>query len=140
MSECSSRATATPPDFPKATSQSCFETATITPVSRDRSQISNYERGRFLPSEEFLTSFIEAVKPRLAERGIELTEKDANHLLYIAGYASQTDVDVHELRTTVSEGQERLHAGMTDVRVGQERLQGGLLAPVRTRLELHKHR
>ena len=96
--------------------------------SRDRSQISNYERGRFLPSEEFLTSFIEAVKPRLAERGIELTEKDASHLLYIAGYASQTDVDVHELRTTVSEGQERLHAGMTDVRVGQERLQGGLLA------------
>ena len=98
--------------------------------SRDRSQISNYERGRHLPSEQFLRAFIEAVKPRLEAQGVALEESEAKHLLFIAGYASPSDADLSELRTSVGavrDVQERLHAGVEDVRAGQQRLQGGLL-------------
>ncbi len=97
--------------------------------SRDRSQISNYERGKVLPSRGFLTAFLEAVKPRLDDKGIELEKADADHLLYIAGYISELQTDVSDLRNTVENVtivQESLHAGVQDVKYGQERLQGGL--------------
>ena len=95
--------------------------------TQDRSQISNFERGRFLPSEEFLTAFIKAITPLLSEKGFQLDDKEANHLLYIAGYASQTDIDVSGLTIAVRDAQQRIHADVEDVAAGQQRLQGELI-------------
>ena len=97
--------------------------------SRDRSQISNYERGKVLPSKQFLSAFLKVIEPGLAEKGIELDDQDADHLFFFAGYYSQPTADVSDLRTSVTDvkvGQETLRAGVEDVRHAQVMLQGGL--------------
>ena len=97
--------------------------------SRDRSQISNYERGKVLPSREFLTALLNVIHPRLLAKGIELDEQDTDHLLFIAGYFSQPATDVSDLRTSVKDvkaGQATLHADVQNVQIAQARIQGGL--------------
>ena len=97
--------------------------------SRDRSQISNYERGKVLPSREFLTAFLTVLRPRLVEKGIELDEQDTDHLLFIAGYFSQPTTDVADLRSSTQDikaGQATLQADVENVRIAQAMIQGGL--------------
>ena len=82
---------------------------------RDRSQLSNYERGQSPPSQRFLREFLKILGPVLAERGVELQDSDLDYLLFIAGYSSKAQTDVSDLRS-----------GVNVVRVGQERLQEGV--------------
>ena len=82
---------------------------------RDRSTLSNYERGQTPPSEGFLREFFVIIGPVLEEKGLTADETDLDHLLFIAGFASQAESDVSDLRSSVNvmrDGQERLREGV----------------------------
>ncbi len=85
---------------------------------QDRSQISNYERGRFLPNKDFLIAFLTVVEPLIAEKGTMLDDQDAHLLLKIAGYASDSEPEVSDLRPSVDamrDGLARLDARVFDL-------------------------
>lgn len=82
---------------------------------RDRSTLSNYERGQTMPGEGFLREFLAILGPVLEEKGVKIDAMDLDHLLYIAGYSSQVETDVSDLRSNVKvvrDGQERLREGV----------------------------